>query len=225
MTQRRRTVHPLFARIYTCVGCVADRAGAAEHRDRLLASLSGRVIEVGAGHGLNFGHYPPTVKDVLAVEPEPYLRALAAERARHSAVPIRVVAGVAEYLPAPGDAFDAAVASLVLCSVDDQGRALTEIRRVLRPGGELHFYEHVRSGRRSMARVQQLADRTAWPAVAGGCHTSRDTVAALGEAGFHVEELERFEFPPFALAFVTAPHVLGRASVPSNGDLHCVREG
>ena len=119
MTDRRRPVHPLFARIYTRVGGVADRAGAAEHRHRLLAGLSGRVIEVGAGHGLNFGHYPPTVEGVLAVEPEPYLRGRAAERARHSAVPIRVVAGVAEHLPAPEDAFDAAVASLVLCSVDD----------------------------------------------------------------------------------------------------------
>ncbi len=172
------------------------------------------MIEVGAGHGLNFAHYPPTVEEVLAVEPEPYLRALATERAGRAAVPIRVVDGVAEQLPADEEAFDAAVASLVLCSVPDQGEALAELRRVLRHGGELRFYEHVRSSRPRVARVQQLADGTVWPAVAGGCHTSRDTLAALAEAGFHTEEVERFEFRPCALAFLTAPHVLGRAAIP-----------
>lgn len=206
--------HPLFARIYTRLGALADRAGAGVHRDRLLADLSGRVIEVGAGHGLNFGHYPPSVEGVVAVEPEPYLRARATDRARRGAAAIRVVGGVAEQLPAPEGAFDAAVASLVLCSVAEQGSVLAELRRVLRPGGELRFYEHVRSSSPRVARVQQLVDRTVWPAVAGGCHTGRDTLAALTEAGFHVEDVEQFEFPACALAFLTAPHVLGRARTP-----------
>lgn len=206
--------HPLFARVYTSVAAAAERGGLAQHRERLLTGLSGRVIEVGAGHGLNFGHYPSSVEEVLAVEPEPYLRTRAAERARRAAVRIHVVDGVAEQLPAPDDTFDAAVASLVLCSVRDQGQALAELRRVLRTGGELRFYEHVRSRDPRLKRLQHLADRTLWPAVAGGCHTSRDTLVGVAEAGFRVEEVDQFEFRPCALAFLTAPHVLGRARTP-----------
>ncbi len=214
MMPEPRVRHPVFARIYTLVGAAAERAGAAAHRDRLLAGLSGRVIEVGAGLGLNSGHYPPNVDEVVAVEPEPYLRARAADRARRAPVPVRVVEGVAELLPGADGSFDAAVASLVLCSVRDQGDALAELSRVLRPGGELRFYEHVRATRPAVARMQQLADRTVWPLVAGGCHSSRETLAALAAAGFEVEAAEQFEFRPCALALLTAPHVLGRARVP-----------
>ena len=119
----------------------ADARGAAEHRRRLVAGLSGRVIEVGAGHGANFAHYPAGVTEVVAVEPEPTLRGLAEKAARAAAVRVSVLDGTAEALP--GDGYDAAVTSLVLCSVPDQATALAEIRRVLRPGGELRFYEHV----------------------------------------------------------------------------------
>jgi ubiquinone/menaquinone biosynthesis C-methylase UbiE len=173
-----------------------------------LAGLVGRVIEVGAGHGLNFGHYPPTVTEVLAVEPEAHLRHLATAAA--APVPVTVVDGVAEALPAEDGSFDAAVASLVLCSVPDQGRALAELRRVLRPGGELRFYEHVRAERPGFARFQRAVDMV-WPAVGGGCHTSRDTVKAIEGAGFVVESCRRFRFLVEAVALPTSPHVLGVA--------------
>ena len=107
------------------------------------AGLTGRVVEVGAGNGLNFGHYPATVTEVVAVEPEPYLRERAEEAARAAPVDVTVVVGLADALPAEDGAFDAAVASLVLCSVPDQAGALAELRRVVRPDGELRFYEHV----------------------------------------------------------------------------------
>ena len=125
--------HPIFARVFARAGPAMDAQGALEHRRALLAGLAGRVLEVGAGSGLNFAHYPPAVTELLAVEPEPYLRALAETAAQQAAIPIRVVDGTADTLPSPDAGMDAAVASLVLCSVPDQARALAELRRVLRP--------------------------------------------------------------------------------------------
>src|SRR4051812_18713873 len=125
--------HPLFARLYARMTAKPDPEADANRRE-MLDGLSGRVIEVGAGNGLNFRHYPATVAEVVAVEPEPYLRERATAAAAEAPVPVRVVAGVADALPAGDGEFDAAVASLVLCSVPDQPRALGEIRRVLRPG-------------------------------------------------------------------------------------------
>src|SRR3954469_22435285 len=109
--------HPIFARLYTWLSRGAESSGAAEHRDETLAGLSGRVIEVGAGNGLNFAHYPPGVTEVVAVEPEPYLRAQAEAAAAAAATPVTVLDGVADALPAEDGSFDAAVASLVLCTV------------------------------------------------------------------------------------------------------------
>jgi ubiquinone/menaquinone biosynthesis C-methylase UbiE len=185
-----------------------------EHRDRLLEGVEGRVIEVGAGNGLNFSHYPDAVSEVVAVEPEPYLRARAEEAAATAPVPVAVFDGVASQLPAEDGAFDVAVTSLVLCSVPDQHEALAEARRVLRPGGELRFYEHVAASSRPLHRFQRVLDRTIWPHVAGGCHTSRDTGAAIAAAGFEITHLERFRFPPGRLPDPVAPHVIGRAVVP-----------
>src|SRR5215217_4639291 len=139
LAQQRAVHHPLFARVYARVGHLMD-AEIGDHRQRLLAGLTGRVLEVGAGNGLNFPHYPATVTEVLAIEPEPYLRHLALATARQAPVPIRVVDSTAEALPAPDATVDAVVASLVLCSVIDLEGALAEVRRVLRPGGRLRFY-------------------------------------------------------------------------------------
>jgi ubiquinone/menaquinone biosynthesis C-methylase UbiE len=202
--------HPIFARIYLRISAQADERGGAEHRDKLLAGLSGRVIEVGAGNGGNFAHYPPEVVEVLAVEPESLLRENAEEAARDAPVKITVVDGLADALPAEDGTFDAAIASLVLCSVPDQAHALGEIHRVLRPGGELRFYEHVVSRKPMMARMQRFADATFYPHISGGCHAARDTGAAIEAAGFEVETLERFAFKPGALA-PSIPHILGRA--------------
>lgn len=202
--------HPLFARIYLRMSSGRRNRGEDEHRERLLAGLSGRVIEVGAGNGLNFPLYPSTVKKVVAVEPEPLLREAAAEEAKDAPVEIEVVDGVAGALPVADGSQDAAIASLVLCSVSDQPGALAELRRVLRPDGELRFYEHVVSNRPVYAGLQRLADATFWPRVAGGCHMARDTVAALERAGFRIERLDRFPFSPGALIPPT-PHILGLA--------------
>jgi SAM-dependent methyltransferase len=209
--------HPVFARVFERASVAMDRAGAAAHRRSLVSGLSGRVIEVGAGNGRNFAHYPPEVTAVLAVEPEPRLRAAARRAAGPAPVPVTVVDGVAERLPAGDGEFDAAVLSLVLCSVPEQAVALREVHRVVRPGGQLRFFEHVAAERPgALRRVQRLADATFWPRLCGGCHTGRDTVAAIRAAGFVVDDLVRFRFPESGVAMPAAPHVRGTAIRPGD---------
>jgi ubiquinone/menaquinone biosynthesis C-methylase UbiE len=205
--------HPIFARLYERLSVKEDERGGSGFRAELLDGLSGRVIEVGAGNGRNFDHYPASVSHVLAVEPEPRLRASAQRAAETAAMPIEVVAGVADRLPAADDTFDAGVASLVLCTVPDQDAALAELRRVIRPGGELRFYEHVVSRRRGAALVQRALDATLYPPLAGGCHLARDTVAAIERAGFTIESSRRFPWGPSAIGPKVA-HVVGIARRP-----------
>ena len=202
---------PRFARMYMRSAASAEERGATDHRRRLLQRLSGTVLEIGAGHGLNFPLYPPDVTEVVAIEPEPNLRSQAETVAKRSTVPIRVLAGVADELPLADRSADAVVASLVLCSVPDQPHALAEIRRVLRPGGELRFYEHVVARCQPKRLLLQVIDRSGlWPTVAGGCHPARDTTEAIMQAGFDIEEIERFGFSAHRLEPLI-PHILGSA--------------
>jgi ubiquinone/menaquinone biosynthesis C-methylase UbiE len=199
-----------FSRMYARM---KDKDEQVEHRRRMLAGLSGRVIELGAGDGRNFAEYPPEVTEVLAVEPEPYLRERAEAAAREAAVPVKVVTGVADRIPAEDASFDAGVASLVLCSVPDQATALAELRRVIRPGGELRFYEHVVSNDPRRARVEHFADNI-WPRIAGGCHPNRNTGAAIESAGFTIESCDRFGFTP-GFPVPKIAHILGVARRPA----------
>jgi len=160
---------------------------------------------------VNFNHYPPDVDEVIAVEPEGYLRARAQEAANSTETSVTVIDGTADQLPVATGSCDAAVASLVLCSVPDPQRALAELHRVLRPSGELRFYEHVRSHRTSIARSQEAVDRLFWPRAFGNCHTARDTPAAIERAGFVIEQQERLWAPPCPLAVPVGPHALGVA--------------
>lgn len=202
--------HPRFARVYLRYGERADRAGVEEHRRRLLDGLRGTVVEVGAGQGLNFRHYPPAVTAVTAIEPEPTLRAAAERAARNAPVPVTVSPGTADALPLADASVDAAVVSLVLCSVPDQRRALAELHRVILPGGELRFYEHVVPDGQPLRAILQAAERSGiWPRLAGGCHPARDTGAAIAER-FVVETCERLHFAPHRYE-PRIPHILGRA--------------
>jgi ubiquinone/menaquinone biosynthesis C-methylase UbiE len=206
--------HPRFARTYIRASKNAEKRGATEHRRRLLHGLHGTVLEIGAGHGLNFPHYPTAVSEVIAIEPEPTLRARAAQAAAGAPIPVRVLAGVADDLPLDDQSVDAAVASLVLCSVPNQHGALTELRRVLRTSGELRFYEHVIPRCQPKRLLLQAADHSGlWPKIAGGCHPARDTTAAIEHAGFQIETSERLLFA--ASRFEPAiPHILGVARRP-----------
>ncbi|QKW35835.1 class I SAM-dependent methyltransferase [Actinomadura sp. NAK00032] len=202
--------HPIFARLYPRLDAGCAKAGGAAHRAELLAGASGRVLEVGAGYGANFAHYPPEVTEVVAVEPEPRLRARAAAAAARAPVPVTVRPGLAEDLDFDDASFDVAVASLVLCSVRDPVRALAELRRVLRPGGELRYYEHVRGTTPGKTRLQRYAD-VLWPFFAAGCHVSRPTGEWIAGSGFTVRTERRFEFPEAGRGNPASPHLLGVA--------------
>jgi len=201
--------NPLFARYFDRCGARNEERGNRELRRELLAGLSGRVLEVGAGNGLNFPHYPASVREIVAVEPEPYLRGRAAEAATAAPVPVRVVDGFAAELPAADGEFDAVVISGLLCSVADVPATLAEFGRVLRPGGQLRFYEHVRSRDPVFARFQQAADLV-WPHLMGGCHVQRQTRAAIGRV-FTIETCRGFRFPRSAALSPVAPRILGVA--------------
>jgi SAM-dependent methyltransferase len=206
--------HPLFARFYAWQSKAAESV-VGPRREELLAGLSGRVIEIGAGNGLNFAHYPSSVSEVVAIEPERVLRQLAVEAALRAEVPVDVVPGAAEALPVKSEAFDAVVLSLVLCSVRDVRRSLAEVRRVLRPGAELRFFEHGRApDGRVMPRVQQGLDRTVWPLLFGGCHVGRDPLGSIESAGLDITSHRRFLVPERGPRLPTSYCVLGTARRP-----------
>ena len=205
---------PRFARLYLRASQSDERRGGTEHRRLMLAGVRGAVVEVGAGNGLNFPHYTEAVSEVIAVEPEPTLRAAAETAAAQASIPIRVISGVAEALPVEDASMDAAVASLVLCSVPDQQQALGEIRRALRPGGELRFYEQVIATAQPRRALLQFADRSGiWPWIAGGCHPARDTLAAIRQAGFDIQSHQRIMFAGSRLE-PAIPYVIGTARRP-----------
>ena len=184
-----------------------DPLGGADHRRRLVEQAAGEVLEIGAGTGRNLPLYR-TATRVVALEPGPGMRARANDAAQAAQVAVEVVDGRAEDLPFPDATFDTVVASLVLCTVPDLAPALAEAHRVLRPGGTLRFYQHVRADDPRLARWQDRLERP-WGWLAGGCHPNRDVVATITAAGFRMLELDRFDFqimPP-----LVRPHVLGVA--------------
>ena len=196
--------HPVFARVYERLARLADRMGEREHRIEVAGGAKGRVLEIGSGTGMNFEHYPAG-STVVALEPEPTMLRLARPRAAGAEADISFVRASAEQLPFADGSFDAVVATLVLCSIPRPDAALREANRVLRPGGELRFFEHVRARSPRLSRWQDRLERT-WGFFAGGCHPNRDTVGALRDAGFGVG-FRRLDMGP--AAFLVRPHAIG----------------
>jgi ubiquinone/menaquinone biosynthesis C-methylase UbiE len=209
--------HRWFAAYQARAAEEAERKGGAEHRRRLLDGLAGDVLEVGVGSGINFRHYPATVRRVLAVEPDPSFRERAAREAEDAPITVDVVEGDAEHLPAPDASMDAVVVAGVLCSVPDQRRALAEFARVLRPGGELRFYEHVAADGGFLRALQRALDGTVWPRLFAGCHPARSTERAMLDAGFRPEDTVRFRFVPTLLSYPVSPRILGTARRAGSG--------
>ncbi|MEV4110011.1 class I SAM-dependent methyltransferase [Nonomuraea sp. NPDC049695] len=172
-------------------------------RRRLLAGLSGRVLEIGAGDGVKLTCYPESVDEIVLVEPDPFLRAAAKRIAEHLSTPVRILDGDLRHLPVEDASCQAVVCSLVLCCAARVQETLREVRRILVPDGELRFYEHQRSGNPAVTLLESLA-APLWSRAAGGCRPSRDTLAAIREAGFVIENLDRFAFRHF-------DHILGVA--------------
>ncbi|MDA3625241.1 class I SAM-dependent methyltransferase [Saccharopolyspora oryzae] len=211
----RRFQHPRFGRFWVRVSEIADRRGAVEHRRRLVSGTTGRVLEIGSGNGRNFQHYPASVTEVVAVEPNDELRVHSERNAASAPVPVRVVPGHADALPGESSSFDGVVLCQVLCSVPDPASALREIRRVLRPQGKVHFLEHVRSSRRLVGAFQE-GIAPIWRRLCGGCELHRDTASEIEGAGFALGSVRRFGFSPGPLFWMT--YVLGTAAPDDHAD-------
>jgi SAM-dependent methyltransferase len=189
--------HPVFARLYNGLTWAGERTTLGRWRTEALAPASGRLLVIGLGPGYDLAHLPPSVREVVAVEPAAAMRRISGRRIRAarvphtaaSAPPVHLIAGVGEQLPLSDASVDAALCALVLCSVADPVAVLLEIRRVLRPGGVLCVLEHVRAADGS--RLGRLQDRGAgmWSAIAGGCQPHRRTRLALAEAGYDTSGL------------------------------------
>jgi SAM-dependent methyltransferase len=197
--------------IYELVGRMAEKEFAA-HRRAVVGQARGRVLEIGAGTGFNFAHYPPEVNEIVAVEPSRGMLKRAEHRAAELRRSVQIVEAAAESLPFEDASFDTVVSTLVLCTVEDQVRALAEIRRLLKPGGRLLFIEHVRSDDPRRARWQDSLERP-WGVIAMGCHPNRATLEQIEAAGFEVEELEHGELPKAPP--LVRPMISGRAVVRS----------
>lgn len=184
-----------FSALYDRCFKAAEEAGLREMRREVLAGARGRVLEVGAGTGLNLELYPKQgIESLVLSEPDPLMVKQLREKLEESEREAELIRAPAEDLPFPDDSFDTVVVTLVLCTVPDQPAALREIQRVLKPGGRLLFLEHVRAEDPGLARWQDRLERP-WRFLGDGCHCNRDTVAAIAGSRFEIDELERAGLP------------------------------
>ncbi|MBS1846309.1 MAG: class I SAM-dependent methyltransferase [Actinobacteria bacterium] len=202
-----------FAAYYDRALKASEENGLGDMRRALLADARGRVVEIGAGTGTNLDLYGAEVEDLTLIEPDPHMGARLRDRlaARTHAVPARLVAASAETIPFDDDTFDTAVATLVLCTVPDPVAAITELARVVRPGGHLLFIEHVRSDDPKTARWQDRLEKP-WRFLADGCHCNRDTEANLSASAFQVESIDHGALPKSMP--IVRPLILGSAHLP-----------
>ena len=177
-----------FAVIYEPLMQATEKGGNAARRAAVLAHARGTVVELGAGTGLNLSYYPPDVELVLT-EPEPPMARRLLGRLQQSGRQAPVLQAPADRIPLPDSSVDTVVCTLVLCTVPDLDATLTEIRRLLRPDGQLLFIEHVAAEPGSRLRRWQDRLERPWRRLAHGCHTNRDTEYALRNAGFALAEI------------------------------------
>jgi ubiquinone/menaquinone biosynthesis C-methylase UbiE len=170
---------------------VMDRPDSRDIRARVCAGLSGEVVEIGFGTGLNMPHYPAAVTRIAAVEPSALCVRLAQSRIAESTTEVSLVGLSGESLALPSAAYEAAVSTWTLCTIPDVEAALAEVRRVLRPGGRFHFVEHGHAPDAAVARWQRRIEPV-WKRVAGGCHVSRPIGELIERAGFRMEALDTY---------------------------------
>ena len=203
--------HKWFASIYDSMTARAERTFMKDVREEIAGGARGRVLEVGAGTGANFPYYNDQTEEVTATEPDPYMLQRARRRAEGIGRSIILNQASAEHLPFEDASFDTVVSTLVMCSVGEPLRALSEVRRVLKPSGELRIYDHVRYEHAFGAFWQDMITPV-WRWVGAGCHPNRDVASFVREAGFEFERIELTKPHPLIppLVFVR-PHIKGVA--------------
>ncbi|HET8814011.1 MAG TPA: class I SAM-dependent methyltransferase [Solirubrobacterales bacterium] len=185
----------LWSAVYDRALKSTEEAGLREMRRDLLSRARGRVLELGAGTGLNLELYPQEgIESLTLTEPDPHMTKRLRRKLEEPFRSVELIEAPAEHLPFDDDSFDTAVVTLVLCTVPDQAASLGEIRRVLKPGGQFLFLEHVRSRNPSLAKWQDRLERP-WRILGDGCHCNRDTVSGISAAGFQLGDVERPELP------------------------------
>ncbi|HEX6982465.1 MAG TPA: class I SAM-dependent methyltransferase [Balneolaceae bacterium] len=177
-----------------------------ERKRSLLLDVSGRVLEIGPGTGANLEYYPKDIS-LIGLEPSPFMQHYLKEKAKQFKQEIEIITGTAENIPLSDDSVDAVVSTLVLCSVDNPDDTLSEIKRVLKPGGQFLFMEHVAAPEGTSLRKAQRWVEPLWKHMADGCHPDRETWEAIENAGFDYVEIEHFRLS----LPVVGPHIMGRA--------------
>lgn len=200
-----------FSAFYDSLLKGTEEAGLRERRREVLSKARGRTIDVGAGTGANLGLFP-TEAEVVMAEPDPHMTKRLRQKLAESGAKVELVEAGAEELPFEDSSFDTAVFTLVLCTVPDPSAALTEAARVLKPGGQVLFVEHVRAEDPGIARWQDRLE-TPWRVFADGCRCNRDTVANIEASPLTLDSVERGELPKSPP--ITKPLVWGRASLAS----------
>jgi SAM-dependent methyltransferase len=204
----------LFPYIYRFGQPIFDRLFYSRYRRDAIAHATGRLLMVGLGPGTDLKFVPPAVTSVAAVEPAAAFRQMASRLALRHGIVADIVDGTGESIPFPDNSFDSVHIGLVLCSVDDVAATLSEIRRVLAPGGRLVVLEHVR-GEGATGRFQDLIAKP-WSWFAGGCEPNRRTIDAIATAGFDTAGLRRLPRTP--VPFPCKPHLQGFATVIDGGE-------
>lgn len=210
MTQQQ-TGHKWFAFLYDRLQAPAERSFIRAVREEIMGGARGRVLELGAGTGVSFPYYSDHVEQVIATDPDPHMLERARRRAQDLERPIELRQASAEEIPFEDASFDTVVSMFVMCTVEDPARALSEVRRVLKPSGELRLYEHIRYDHAFGAFCQDLATPV-WRWLGAGCHPNRDIARLVREAGFEFERLELSK-PSLLLPFMvfTRRHIIGIA--------------
>lgn len=198
-----------MATFYDLLMRPTERACLGGWRQELLTPLSGRVVEIGAGTGANLAHYPAAVKELILSEPDSFMRDRLETKLRRLDRDGMIISTSAERIPFPGKTFDAAIATLVLCSVGNPEESLAELYRVLKPGGRLALIEHVVSPRPGRTCAWQRRLEPLWKRCAGHCHLTRDTLALVRDAGFSCDKIVRDTL--HAVPFFVAPAIRGIA--------------
>lgn len=200
-----------FSALYDRCFKAAEEAGLRDMRRNVTAAARGRVLEVGAGTGLNLDLYPLDVSDLTLVEPDPHMVKQLRKRVADLGSAAQVVEAPGEKLPFEDDSFDTVVVTLVLCTVPNPTATLAEIKRVLKPGGQFLFLEHVRSPEPGLAKWQDRLEKP-WRFLGDGCHCNRDTEASLEAAGFQLSDVEHPELPKAPP--IVRPMAKGTATLP-----------